>query len=397
MRKVLGGLLAFLLVASFALAACSTAAPAPEKTAAQSSAAKPAETKSAESKPTTKAAEPQPATKPAESKPEQKPAAASSANSKDLTTVKVLLLRSISDAGIYIADEKGFFKEQGIAIDYDNASNGSEMIPLLSTNKIDVAGPAINAATFNAIIRGVDMKLVADKGSAAKGFGYTAFVLRKDLADTGKYKDFKDLKGLTIALSPPKDGTANAVDLSNALKKAGLTENDVKITNVAYGDMSAAMANKAIDAAIEIEPLISAGVAKGIWVHWKDMDELYPVRQYTAIAYSPGFAKTEAAKKFMVAYLKGVRAYNDAFSKGVDKAAIISILAKHTTLKDPAAYEKIAPAYLNPNGAIALDNVKGDLQWFKQKGLVQGDVDLSKLIDNQFVDYAVQQLGKYQP
>ena len=48
------------------------------------------------------------------------------------------------------------------------------------------------------------------------------------------------------------------------------------------------------------------------------------------LVYSERFAADRAtAQAFMIAYMKGVRAYNDAFVKNIDKAAVIEILARH--------------------------------------------------------------------
>ena len=44
--------------------------------------------------------------------------------------------------------------------------------------------------------------------------------------------------------------------------------------------------------------------------------------------------------RFMSAYLKGVRDYNDGFIKGKGKDEVIDIMTKHTALKDPALWGK---------------------------------------------------------
>ena len=46
----------------------------------------------------------------------------------------------------------------------------------------------------------------------------------------------------------------------------------------------------------------------------------------------------------MVAYVKGLRDHWDAFSRGVDKAAIVDILTRTTVVKDPQLFERMAPA-----------------------------------------------------
>ena len=43
------------------------------------------------------------------------------------------------------------------------------------------------------------MKVVADKGRNAPGYGYNSIIVRKDLVDSGAVKTLADLKGRTIA------------------------------------------------------------------------------------------------------------------------------------------------------------------------------------------------------
>jgi hypothetical protein len=46
---------------------------------------------------------------------------------------------------------------------------------------------------------------------------------------------------------------------------------------------------------------------------------------------------------------------------------------------------------------VSLENMQNDLRYFTLKGQVQGDPDPARIVDGQYADYAVQQLGKYQP
>jgi NitT/TauT family transport system substrate-binding protein len=75
----------------------------------------------------------------------------------------------------------------------------------------------------------------------------------------------------------------------------------------------------------------------------------------------------------------------------------VSILTQYTTLKDAAVYEKITPPGIHPDGTVSLENMQNDLRYFTLKGQVQGDPDPARIVDGQYADYAVQQLGKYQP
>src|SRR5262245_16777945 len=77
--------------------------------------------------------------------------------------VKVGVLRSAVDGPIYIAYERGYFKEQGIGLELADFADTNEMVPLLAQGQLQVGGSSVAASLFNAIARGIPLKLVADK------------------------------------------------------------------------------------------------------------------------------------------------------------------------------------------------------------------------------------------
>jgi len=103
----------------------------------------------------------------------------------------------------------------------------------------------------------------------------------------------------------------------------------------------------------------------------------------------------EQAKGFMIAYVKGLRDYNDAFEKNQGKAEIIKILTMHTKIKDPAIFEKVVPVGLNPDGMINILSLKQDAQWYLDKGYVKDLPDIDKIVDLSYAKNAVKVLGPY--
>jgi NitT/TauT family transport system substrate-binding protein len=107
-------------------------------------------------------------------------------------------------------------------------------------------------------------------------------------------------------------------------------------------------------------------------------------------------AQTDLARRFLIAYIKGVRVYNDAFVKGEGRPEVVRSLIENTAVKDPGAYERMNMAGLDPNGRIARQSLQLDVDYFRQKGYYTGPVTLDDLMDTSFAEYAVQQLGPYQ-
>src|SRR6185437_16810153 len=96
--------------------------------------------------------------------------------------VKTGAVGALSDAGIFIAYEKGFFRDEGLDVELVNFKVGPQIIPSLATDQTQVTGLSVSPSMFNALQRGVDLKLVADKGQVSRGFGWAALMVRSDLA-----------------------------------------------------------------------------------------------------------------------------------------------------------------------------------------------------------------------
>src|SRR5215475_16138234 len=261
---------------------------------------------------------------------------------KPHVALKVGAIGAVSDAGIFIAQEKGFFSAEGLDVEIVSFKAAPQILPAIATGEVQASGSAVTPALFNAFARGIGMKLVADKGQVAKGCGFAAIVIRSDLTDA--VKDFKDLKGRKCAVMGK--GVSSSAQLGKALELGGIEPSEVDFVELGLPEMVAALGNKAIDGATLLEPFITLATARNIAVRWKGMEDFLPFTgQNGVIIYSQKFAEEqgEAAKRWMVAYLKGTRAYLDAVTSGVDRDGINAILAKHTAVKDLSLLGRIAP------------------------------------------------------
>src|SRR5262249_27161011 len=154
-----------------------------------------------------------------------------------------------------------------------------------------------------------------------------------------------------------------------------------------------ALSNGAIDGALHVEPAVALGVEQGVFGVFKWFDEIYPDQQFNAVLYSPDFAANrDAARRFMVAYVRGARDYNDAIRKGRNLDEFAKIGAKYFPVKDLALYAKMRNMPINPDGRLNRQGMVDDLAWYRAQGLVQQPVDVDTLIDYSFVDAALAQL-----
>ncbi|WP_235001663.1 ABC transporter substrate-binding protein [Halobacillus sp. Marseille-P3879] len=300
-----------------------------------------------------------------------------------------------SGAGFYIAKEKGYFEDYNIEVEFTQFANSDDMLPALAAGEVDIAGGVSTSSFFNAIAQGIDVKIIADKGHYIDGNSYFSFVIREDLKE--EIKDYSDLKGKRIAVS-----SRNAVDdyiFQEMLKHAGLTEDDVEFVLMSdFGNMLAAMGNGSIDAALQIEPLITQGIEQGLHVRLGDATDFAPNAQIAMVLGSPRFILEEedVSLRFMAAYLKGVRDYNDAFVNGEGKEEVIDIMTKHTALKDHEIWEKVSITGLNPNGEMFIDDIKNQYEMYERNGATRGEFDFDKSIETSVTEKAVDIIGEYE-
>jgi NitT/TauT family transport system substrate-binding protein len=312
-------------------------------------------------------------------------------------TVQQGIVGVVSDAGIILGIERGYFREGGINIEGTRIGSASEAIQFLATGQLDVLGGGPGVGLYNAFAQGSRLRVVADKGSAInERFGLNPLLVRKDLYDSGQLREYSQLRGKRIAMSGLT--TSNRVDVNKILALGGLTEADIELTAMSFPDMVPALANGNVDFAIGNEPPASVAVERGVAVRIATVADIYPNHQVAVMMYSEQFAtqRREAARRYMIAYLKGVRDYNDAFVAGRGKDEVVRILGQTTGITDAAIYDKIVLPGLNPDGYVFKDTVAEDQTWFLRLGLQREAVDIDQLVDNQFVDYALQQLGRYQ-
>ncbi|TLS52716.1 taurine ABC transporter substrate-binding protein [Paenibacillus antri] len=314
---------------------------------------------------------------------------------KEKTKVVIAEDGAASGAGFYIAESKGYFAEYNIEVEFATFANSDEMLPALAIGEIDVAGGVSTASFFNSIAQGIDVRMIADKGHNRKGESYFTFVVDKE--QEGTIKDYKDLKGKRVAVS-----SENAVDdyiFQSMLDHAGLTRDDVEFVLIPdFANMLAGMETNSLDAALQIEPLITRGAAEGIHAKFLDATDFAPEAQIAMVLASPEFVteKRDVAIRFMLAYLKGLRDYNDAFVKDVgDKEGVIRIMTEYTALKDAALWERVNVTGLNPNGAMFVDDIKAQYEWYKERGALIKDIDVDAAIDATLAEEAVEILGEY--
>ena len=97
-------------------------------------------------------------------------ATAQTPSAKPLTKLLVAHEGYSTDGPIYIAQERGYFREQGLDVELRRFASTADQIAALGTGQLAVGVGGVNAALFNAVAGDVPIRIVADKFHAAVGY-----------------------------------------------------------------------------------------------------------------------------------------------------------------------------------------------------------------------------------
>jgi len=173
------------------------------------------------------------------------------------------VLAILAEAGMYIAQERGYFAEEAINADFITFDTGAKAIPALATSQVDASGGAFSPGLVNAVQRGVDVKMVGSLSTYEQGFNSGYLMLRKELADSGAIRDWPDFRGRSIAI-PPGRPTVGDYTVARGLALGGLKLPDVNIVELPFPDMIPAFANGSIDASHTSEPFSTLASDRGV-------------------------------------------------------------------------------------------------------------------------------------
>ncbi|MFM9971685.1 MAG: ABC transporter substrate-binding protein, partial [Burkholderiales bacterium] len=162
--------------------------------------------------------------------------------------VRIGVIGILAEVGLYVAVEQGFFASEGITVEFKRDMTGADGFPALATGQIDATGGSYGPELINAVQRGINVKLVAGMNSYVPGWDSGYLTVRKELVDSGKVRDWKDLKGLKVALVPAQPNITDYF-ASRYLALGGLSLKDVQTVNVPFANMIAALKSGGVDVA----------------------------------------------------------------------------------------------------------------------------------------------------
>ena len=306
-----------------------------------------------------------------------------------LDTVRVLQLPFLSFAPFFIAQEEGYFAEQGIQIEFIKMEDSNEAVPALIQGELDVLGGYITIGMLNAMAHGEPIRIVADKAyMGTTDCVADAIMVRTGLAETGEPIPADILKTLRFSYTPV---SIEAYVGEKLLAESNLTLTDIQFENIPNPAAELeALQQGAVDLTLVSEPWVTRTTDAGAGVVWKRVSEVTPDFQSAVVIYGSRLlaGDGDVGKRFMTAYLKAVAQYAEG-----QTPRNLTIVSQATGLEEAFLQKSCWPPF-HPDGYINTASIADFADWAVSQKLLDQPVSEELFWDARFVDYANQALAK---
>ncbi len=318
------------------------------------------------------------------------PSFAPQAIAEDLTKVKIGALRLGGVAPLFVAINKGYFREQGLDPEFVEFTGSTQLPPAVTSRSIDVALVAYSAAFFNLAGKG-QLKVIASQSKEKAGYHVTGYLVSNQAWDGG-LKSFKDLNNKRVGVT----GIGSSVQyaLERVIIKYGIDRSTVQILPLqsvpnVLAAVQGGQADMGILTAIAIQPVEDQG--RGHILGWQG-DEA--PAEYGGIVTTSQMIKEhrDTLQKVVTGFQKATREFNAAFNqldsngkpvKGPGYDELLTMLAQ--VFNQPAEAVAKSLPYVDPDARIDVQDMYDQLALWKKLGLADKDADPKNMLDLSFV------------
>ena len=304
------------------------------------------------------------------------------------------LLHTLSPAPFYIAQESGYFRDEGIDLSFRFFDAAQPIAAAAVAGDIDVGVTALTGGFFNLAEKGT-LKVIGGGLHEQAGYQGSAVLASNQAFDAGM-TGLDKLGGHSFGIT--QYGSSFHYMVGRIAEAKGFDLKSVTLRPLQQvSNMVAAVGSGQVDATIAIASQAKALVAakQAHILGWAG--DVVPYQLTAVFAPTAALAdKPDLLKRFGKAYQRGVADYRAAFlrldteGKPINDAktdAAIALITKYVFIGDPNARAKILAGvgYYDEGGALDVADVIAQVNWFKGQGLVKGESDPKSMIDTRFL------------
>ena len=311
------------------------------------------------------------------------------AHAEDALKAKIGVLRLSSSAPVFIAQDKGYFREAGLEVELKFFDAAQPIAVATTSGDVDFGITAFTAGLYNLAGKGV-LKVIGGMSREKAGYPLIGYFASNNAYAAG-LKTPKDLAGNRVAMT--QVGSTFHYSLGLLADKYGFKLADVKIVPLqSLSNAAAALKGETVDAALlpisTARKLMDEGGAK--FLGWVGDETPW---QLGAVFASPKTLTNRAlVTKLLGALAKADREYHDvilaAMKDGVapindQTKPLLEIIAKYTNL--PVEQVVGNCAYIDPDGKLDVKNVDNQIKWLQEQGFVDKGFDANAIIAKDYV------------
>ncbi|MGN8545728.1 ABC transporter substrate-binding protein [Bradyrhizobium sp. 13971] len=316
-------------------------------------------------------------------------AASGLARADDLLKAKIGVLRLSSSAPVFIAQDKGYFRDAGLDVELKFFDAAQPIAVATASGDVDFGITAVTAGLYNLAGKGT-LKVIGGMSREKAGYPLIGYFASNNAYASG-LKTPKDLSGKRVAVT--QVGSSFHYSLGLLADKYGFKLSDVKIVPLqSLSNAAAALKGETVDAALlpvsTARTLMDSNGAKLLgWVG----DET--PWQLGAIFASPkALTNAPLVTRLLTALTRADHEYHDviltAIKDGVapinDKTGpLLEIIAKYTNL--PVAQVVGNCAYIDPDGKLDVKNLDNQIKWLQGQGFVDKGFDANAIIAKDYL------------
>lgn len=292
---------------------------------------------------------------------------AACSGNQEPTSIRMGVLPILDALPMYVAEEQGYFAEEGIQVEFVPVSSAAERDQLMQAGQIDgMINDLVSTMIYNRDEQQITIVRFARTATES-------FPQYRVLAAGGTDIDSPDdLRGVPIGVS---EGTVIEYTTDRLLEIAGLTPAEINTIAVpSIPDRMALLNSGELEAANLPDPLASLAIQNGARVVIDDTSA--PEIGNSVISFRTAFLQENTAA--VEGFLAAVERATDDINQ--DKGRWSDLLVERSLVPEPLLGSYAVPDF--PTASVPSVTQFADvLAWTQEEGIVEGDVDYAQSVD----------------
>ena len=272
---------------------------------------------------------------------------------------------------VYVAQERGFFKDEGLDVQFVMFNAGSTNLQSLMGGDVQMMGSAF-VETLGGRAAGYDVK----------NFWGICNLMPFELYSNSNFRSLKDAKGKRFAIS--RFGSLTDFLTRATLQHHGVDPKDVTILQIGSTPARfAALSAGAVDASVVWFPVTEIAKGQGFRKLF-DLKDMFPEWPYETFAARESWLAKERGDviKFLRAYQRGVK---HTWDNKDDSVRIMRKYVKMDPAYAPAGYDQYRTSF-PMNGVIAEKAIPTVIDQEFENGRLKRRITADEMIDRTFIN-----------